>query len=190
MILRFFLPVLVFLLVILQVQCSIPEVDDIDPPVVTILYPYSGSIISGNTNFLVESTDDDKVEKIWLYIDDQMVASQNGREATFQIDVSPYADDQVHLIQAAAQDKSSNRGFSAQVLVTISDSQDLVPPTISIVNPQTGQQVQDTVKVLASADDDRVVKNVAFFVNGDSVFNDNIYPYEYSWITTNLADST
>ena len=40
-ILRFFLPVLVFLLVILQVQCSIPEVDDIDPPVVTILYPYS-----------------------------------------------------------------------------------------------------------------------------------------------------
>ncbi len=190
MILRFFLPVLVFLLVILQVQCSIPEVDDIDPPVVTILYPYSGSIISGNTNFLVESTDDDKVEKIWLYIDDQMVASQNGREATFQIDVSPYADDQVHLIQAAAQDKSSNRGFSAQVLVTISDSQDLVPPTISIVNPLAGQQVQDTVKVLASADDDRVVQNVAFFVNGDSVFNDNIYPYEYDWITTNLADST
>jgi len=189
-ILRFFMPLLIFLLVIMQVQCSIPEVDDIDPPVVGIIYPYAGSVISGPTNFLIESTDDDKVESVWLYIDDQMVASQNGRTATFEIDVSPYADDKIHLIQAAAQDKSSNRGFSTQVLVTISDSPDLVPPTISIVNPQGGQQVQDTVKVLASAADDRIVQNVVFFVNGDSVFNDNVYPYEYNWITTNLADST
>jgi hypothetical protein len=189
-ILRYFLPLLVFILVLIQYQCSIPEVDDIDPPVVSIIYPYAGSVISGNTNFLVESTDNDKVERVWIYIDDQVKASQNGGAATFEIDVSPSADDQVHLIQAAAQDKSGNKGFSPQVFVTISDSPDLVPPTVSIVNPLTGQQVQDTVKVLASANDDRIVQNIAFFVNGDSVFNDNVYPYEYDWVTTNLADST
>jgi hypothetical protein len=187
--LRFILPVILFF-IIFQTQCTIPEVDDIDPPVVGIIYPYSGSVISGTTNFLIESTDDDKVTKVWLYIDDEIVATQSGRTATFSIDVSAYADDQQHLIQAGAEDKSYNRGYSPQVLLTISETTDLVPPTVSIVNPQGGQQVQDTVNVLASADDDRIVSNVAFFVNGDSVFNDNLYPYEYNWITTGLADST
>ena len=99
MILRYFLPVIIIFLVLFQIQCTIPEVEDIDPPVVGIIYPYAGSVISGTTNFLIESTDDDKVSKVWLYIDDEMVASQNGRTATFTIDVSPYADDQIHLIQ-------------------------------------------------------------------------------------------
>ena len=57
MILRYLLPIIIFSFVIFQMQCSIPEVDDIDPPVVGIIYPYSGSVISGTTNFLVESTD-------------------------------------------------------------------------------------------------------------------------------------
>jgi Big-like domain-containing protein len=189
-ILRYFLSLLAFLIVVLQFQCSIPEIDDIDPPVVTIIYPYASSIISGTTNVLVESTDDDKVTKVWLYIDDQLIESQNGRTGNFQVDLSPYTDDQQHMILAAAEDKSGNRGFSAQVIVTISESPDLVLPTVSIINPLANQQVQDTVKVLASAHDDRIVQNVAFFVNGDSVYNDELYPYEYNWVTTNLADST
>lgn len=182
--------VIIFFLTLLQIQCTIPEVDDIVSPVVTIIYPYNGSIISGTTNVLVESTDDDRVTKVWLYIDDQLIETQNGRTGNFQVDLSSYTDDQQHMILAAAEDKSGNRGFSVQVIVTISESPDVVPPTVSIVNPLANQQVQDTVRVLASADDDRLVQNVAFFVNGDSVFNDNIYPYEYNWITTNLADST
>ena len=190
MILKYLLPVLFILSVFIQLQCSLPEVDDIVPPVVTIIYPYAGSVISGTTNFLVESTDDERVDKVWLYIDDQLVATQNGRTGNFSIDVLPFADDQQHMILAAAEDKSGNRGFSLQVLLTISDSPDLVPPSVSIVNPQTGQQVQDTVNVLASASDDRIINNVAFFVNGDSVFNDNVYPYSYRWVTTGLADST
>lgn len=187
--LKYVLPILL-LLIVLQLQCTIPEVEDIDPPVVGIIYPYAGSVISDTTNFVVESTDDDKVSKVWLYIDDEVVASKSSRTATFTIDVSTFADEQTHLIQAVAEDKSNNRGYSPQVLVTISDSPDMTPPTVSIVNPQGGQQVQDIVKVLASADDDRIVRNVAFFVNGDSVFNDDVYPYEFDWITTGLADST
>jgi len=189
-ILRYLLPAIIIFLVLFQVQCTIPEVDDIDPPVVAIIYPYNGSILSGTTNVLVESTDDERVTKVWLYIDDQLIESQDGRTGNFQVDLSSYTNDQEHMILAAAEDKSGNRGFSVQVIVTISESPDVVPPTVSIVNPLANQQVQDTVKVLASADDDRLVRNVAFFVNGDSVYNDNIYPYEYDWVTTDLADST
>ena len=190
MILRYFKTLIAVLIVISQIQCTIPEVDDINPPVVTIIYPYTGSIISGTTNILVESTDDERVTKVWLYIDNQLIETQDGRTGNFQVDLSPYKDDQQHMILAAAEDKSGNRGFSTQVIVTISESPDVIPPTVSIVNPLANQQVQDTVKVLASANDDRIVQNVAFFVNGDSVFNDNLYPYEYDWVTTNLADST
>ncbi|MFC2087965.1 Ig-like domain-containing protein [Calditrichota bacterium] len=190
MLLKFIVPTILIILMMIQIQCTIPEPDDITPPVVAVIYPYTGSILSGNVDVLVESTDNEEVSKVWIYIDDVMVTAKGGRSATFNVDLSPYADDQTHMIQGAAEDKSGNRGYSAQILVTISDSPDIVPPTVTIVNPQGGQQVQDTVTVLAAADDDRIVREVAFFVNGDSVFSDNLYPYRYDWITTNLADST
>ncbi len=187
---KYIVPVLFILVIILQLQCTLPEPDDITPPVVAVIFPYNGSVLSGTSKILVEATDDEDVSKVWIYLDDSLVASNNSRSGSFDIDVTDYTDDQTHIIQAGALDESGNRGYSAQILVTISDSPDNVPPTVAIVNPQGGQQVQDTVTVLASADDDRIVKEVAFFVNGDSVFSDNLYPYKYDWITTGLADST
>ncbi len=187
---KYIVPVLFILVIILQLQCTLPEADDITPPGVAIIFPYNGSILSDSSKILVDATDDDEVSQVWIYFDDELKASRNGSSGTFEIDVSAYADDQTHMIQAGAKDKSGNRGFSTQILVTISDSPDIVSPTVSIINPQSGQQVQDTVTVLANADDDRIVKEVAFFVNGDSVYLDNLYPYKYDWTTTGLADST
>lgn len=190
MLLKYVIPVLLISLILFQLQCSLPEPDDIDPPEVTVIYPYTGSVLSGNSTVVVSATDDEEVEKVWIFFDDSLMASRNGSSASFDIDVSSYEDDQTHMIQAGARDKSGNKGYSEQILVTVSDLPDNVPPTVSIINPQDGQQVQNTVIVLASADDDRLVREVAFFVNGDSVHSDNLYPYNYNWITTNLADST
>jgi len=187
---KLYIVAILLLLTLLQLQCTIPETSDITSPVVAIIFPYGGSIIADTTNIVVESTDDDAVAKVHIYIDDNLISSKSSYMATFQVDVSPFADDQTHSIQAIAVDKSGNRGYSTQVLVTISDTKDIVPPTVSIANPQTGQQVEDTVKVLAIASDESKITEVAFFVNGDSVFSDHAYPYEYDWVTTHLADST
>jgi hypothetical protein len=185
-----FILLISMILSLYQIQCTLPEPDDITAPTVAIIYPYSESVIADTVNIIIESSDDDEIDKVWVYLDDEMIASRAASSARFSVDVSPYADDLSHLIQGVASDKSGNRGYSSQVMVTISKFKDSTNPTVAIVNPQSGQQVQDTVKVLASADDDRAVSEVAFFVNGDSLATDNTYPYEYQWETTGLADST
>lgn len=171
-------------------QCSLPEPTDFLPPGVAIIYPSANKVLYGTVKVLVEATDDDRVDGIKLFLDDIPVQVATGKSVEFDLNVSGFADDQLHVLMAVAEDKSGNQGYSAQIPVFISDSPDVTPPTVSIVNPQNGQQVQDTVKVVASARDDYSIKEVAFFVNGDSIATVNSYPYEYEWITRNLADST
>ena len=170
-------------------QCAIPEAEDVDPPVVVIIYPYTGSIISGNVLVSIESTDENRIEQVWYYLDGVLIEKSSSASPKFDLNTTPYADDLIHTITAAARDKDGNIGYSTQVLVTISDSDDLIPPTVQILNPLNGQVVHDSVLVLASASDDRIVQSVAFFVDGDSVYADPVYPYQYLWPVIDIADS-
>ncbi len=185
--------ILYFLLtvfLILQVQCTIPTPSDVVPPVVLIVYPYSGAVIAGNSTVVVESGDNREINSVWWYLDGEFMGRSSSRAPRFEVDVSSYADEQTHIIVAAANDKDGNIGYSAPVSVIISDSEDNIPPVVQIIHPQSGQTVEDTVHVVAAAFDERIVREVAFFVNGDSVITDSVYPYEYFWPVGNLEDST
>ncbi len=138
----------------------------------------------------IESTDDEEVDKVWYYLDNEVKGVSNKSNALFDLDVTSYADNQTHVLLAAAADKAGNIGYSTQITVTISDSYDITPPTVQIVNPIEGQVVEGDVHILASADDNRGVREVAFFINGDSLISDTDYPYEYFWLTEDLSDST
>jgi hypothetical protein len=164
-------------------QCTIPGPDDITAPVVVIIYPYTGSVISGVISIAVESSDENEIERVWCYVDGEVEGSSGNSNPRFEVDMSIWADDQEHAIQAAARDKDGNVGFSNQVIVIISATDDIVPPNVEIINPLAGQTISetDTILVLVSASDDRIVEEVAFFIDGDSVYSDSIYPYEYFW---------
>jgi chitinase len=182
--------ILLLLLIGLQIQCTIPDSADLTPPVVAILYPYPGAVIAGETYISVESGDNRTVQSVWYYLDGVLMGSSTRRNPTFALDVTEYADNQVHVLHAAAKDTDGNIGYAGPVNVVISDAPDLIVPVVQIVNPQSGQQVQDTVHVVASAFDERIIREVAFFIDGDSVLSDSLYPYEYYWPVTDLADST
>ena len=184
---------LIFFLCIIgfHMQCAPPSEPDMTPPVVIVLYPYEGSVISGVVNITVSATDENNIGTIWCYLDGENVGRvENTNGTIFEIDVSSKADDQIHIIYALAADKNGNIGYSERMSVIISTTEDIVPPVVEIVNPVEGQVVQDTVLVVASADDDRIVREVAFFIDGDSVLTDFIYPYEYLWPVVDFTDST
>jgi hypothetical protein len=95
-----------------------------------------------------------------------------------------------HQIIAFAKDPEGNVGVSEQVNFVIAETEDIIDPTVAIVNPQNNQTVEGTVRVAAEAKDERSIQKVAFFVDGDSMGVDSSYPYTYDWNTIPFADST
>jgi hypothetical protein len=76
------------------------------------------------------------------------------------------------------------------ILIFISCADDVVSPTISIVNPQHQETVSGTICVTAEADDDIGVEKVEFYINDTLRTTDEIEPYAYQWNTTLEPDST
>jgi len=61
---------------------------------------------------------------------------------------------------------------------------------VAITNPLAGQQIVETTIVIADAQDNNIISEVAFFVNGDSVYRDLTHPYEFIWAVTEFPDFT
>lgn len=173
------------LFMLLPIHCTLPEVADIDPPLVILVYPYSGTVLNGEVNITVEATDNRKLKKIWYTLDGILIESVSvdavSAAKVFILNVAPYADEQEHVIQGFAKDGEDNTGPSIQVLVTLSATGDVIPPVVEITNPAPGQSVADSVMIIADANDDRIVSEVAFFIDGDSISSDFSYPFEYNW---------
>lgn len=183
---RFFL----FIPFIFFLQCSLPEPSDTLPPVSAVVFPYEGAVISTNVEVNIQTSDDSGIDKVWYYIDGLKIEEKTKSPFTFTLDISPLTKKVNHVMQAAAQDKDGNIGYSALVNFTVAETEDIIPPTVVIVNPQSGQVVEGVVHVTAHAEDERSIQKVAFFVDGDSLGVKASYPYIFNWHTDTLSDST
>ena len=182
--------ILAFTLILFTVQCTLPEIEDILPPVVTLIYPYEGAVVSTNVDVMIFALDDSEVKRVWYYLNGTEVASTTSEPYTLPLDISGLDKKVNHVIQAAAEDKDGNVGFSPLVNFTVAETPDIIDPVVFIVNPQGGQVVEGIVDIVAHAEDDRSIQKVAFFINGDSVGLSTSYPYVYQWDTSTYSDST
>ena len=182
--------IFIFTIALLPINCTVPESEDVLPPIVTLIFPVTGSVISGNIVVTVQASDDREITQIWYTLDGEIISRSSAARADFQLDLAPYADEQNHVFQAGAVDNSGNNSVSEQVIVLISETGDVVSPTVRLTNPLTGQEVVDTVVVIAEAEDDNYISEVAFYINGDSVARDLSYPYEYVWAVNEYPFNT
>jgi hypothetical protein len=173
----------------LYIGCTLPEPEDIDPPVIAILYPQSGMTLSDSVTIMIESTDDDKVTVVRCYIDNQMVGSSSGHALQLNLDLQPYADNNIHIISASASDDAGNIGVTdPPVAVTITDGMDRIPPQVQLLYPSAGEINRDIIMVSINATDNEGLNRVVVFIDGDSVFCINALninpPFQYTWDTT------
>ncbi|MEJ2542666.1 MAG: Ig-like domain-containing protein [Calditrichaceae bacterium] len=180
----------ILLSMIILWQCSLPEIEDVTPPEVVVAYPYDGAVVSAPVDVRISASDDEEVTEVWYYLDG--MASSSVTDAPYEIQLNPAGLERKveHHLQAAAKDKEGNIGYSDYIIFTVAETQDIIDPTVTIVNPQTGQVVEGMVDIVADAEDERSIQKVAFYINGDSVGLSSAYPYIYQWNTSNYSDST
>ncbi len=181
-----------FLSVFLILQCQLPEPRDVVPPTTRVIYPHEGAVVSENVDVVIEASDDDKVAKVWYFVNGVKMGETSKTPYTLSLNIGNLEKGVNHVIQSAARDDEGNTGYSPLTTFTVAETRDNIDPVVTIVNPQSGQVVEDTVLIVAHAEDERSVQKVAFFINGDSVKDatDYTYPYRYEWNTQGLSDST
>jgi len=185
-----FKKVILLLPLIFILQCTLPEIQDITPPVAIVIYPYEGAVVSANVDVLISASDDEEVTKVWYYLNGEEVGSSKTSPYVIPLNITGLEKKVNHVIQAAAKDKDGNIGYSPLTNFTVAETEDIIDPVVAIVNPQGGQVVEGIVNLVAFAEDERSIQKVAFFVNGDSLGISTTYPYTYNWDTATYSDST
>ncbi len=70
------------------------------------------------------------------------------------------------------------------------EKKDSIPPTVEITSPTNGAVVSGTVLINVNATDNKQIDSVEFYIDGSKVVTDTATPWEYSWNTAGLTDST
>jgi len=177
-------------LFLILTQCSIPDPSDVTPPTVLTVFPYEGAVVSANVEVVISAMDNQEVSKVWYYLDGEKMAETTKSPYKLLLDITNVEKNISHTIQSAAIDGNENTGYAPIVNFVVSTNADIIPPTVTILNPHSGQVVEDDVLVTADAEDDRSIQKVAFFIDADSIHVTSEYPYIYEWDTSIYPDST
>ena len=144
--------VYIFIITLFIVQCSLPELDDVTPPAAYVIYPYENAVISSDVDVYIQAIDDNKVSKVLFYVDGIEIGETTESPYYIPLSISGLTKKVNHVLVAAAEDNSGNIGISAPVNFIVADTPDIIPPTILIVNPLSGQVVEGIVNITAYAD--------------------------------------
>ncbi len=156
---------------------------DCQSPTVGISSPAAGATVSGSVNVEASATDDVGVTKVEFYIDDiHQTPDDSSAPYSFNWNTSSVTNG-AHTLKAIAFDNASHSTTSSSVTITVSN--DVTPPTVSITAPSNNSTLNDgSVNVSVSASDDRAVTKVEFYVDGSLNSNDTTSPYLFSWNAT------
>ena len=158
--------------------------EDEIPPILTIISPSAGQVLSGIVMVDVGVYDNEGIEKVEFFINDTVdsYVDSIGPNYSFNWNTTGLDDDKNYIISAKGIDFIGNVGYATPITVYL-DNVDEINPTGSIVYPFGGQTVTDTVLISINAIDDQGIKNVKFYINGFLKTTDFDYPYEYQWNT-------
>ncbi len=79
---------------------------------------------------------------------------------------------------------------AAAVALAAGTSVDSTPPTVAIASPTSGSTVAGIVPVTVNATDNIGVTKVDLRVNGTTVANDTLAPFQFSWDSTTVANGS
>ena len=163
----------------LTVYLNISEEED-NPPSISITSPQSGDVVYGSVSVEASATDDNGIQKVEFYVDDELKNTDNSSPYEWTWDTISYSSG-FHTIKAKAYDTINQ---TAEDSISVKVDQ---PPEISITSPLSGSNVSGSVSVEASATDDNGVQKVEFYVGNELKRTDRTSPYEWVWDTSSYS---
>jgi hypothetical protein len=152
---------------------------DTAPPAVSFISPSPGATVSGSVSVQVNASDNVGVVWINLSVDETPSGSDTTAPYSFNWDSSSIPNGE-HTLVATAQDASGNTS-TATISVTVNNSVDTTPPSISISSPAAGGRVSGNVSVLVSASDQVGVVRVELYVDGGLSATSTTSPFTTRW---------
>jgi hypothetical protein len=167
------------------VQAAKPVVVvDTQPPTVSITSPTGGQV-SGVVPIDIESSDNVGVVRVELYVNGQLIATDELPPFAFAWDTTGKADGSYSL-RVQAVDAAGNRRESQPVTVTVGN--DSAAPTIGSFNLTDGMSLsggRQTIKV--SATDNQSVAKISLSIDGKEVSIAYGSSLRYNWNTRKVA---
>ncbi|RMG66633.1 MAG: hypothetical protein D6715_06455 [Calditrichaeota bacterium] len=163
-------------------------------PVIRILNPLNGQIVSNPVRIVTQVTDDSPIQKVEFYIDGALVNTDVEFPYEYIWDVSGLINGSRHSIFAWAYDASGFSSASNVVSVTVATNVqgDIKAPKVTILFPAANSifsaSTQGTINVAADASDESGIDRVEFFIDGVFKSADSTAPYEYLWDLAPFAD--
>ena len=82
-------------------------------------------------------------------------------------------------------------GLSCEdILKTLSEEGDTIPPTVSISSHISDQTVNGIVTIIVTTEDNEGISKVEFYIDDSLVLTDSVSPYEYEWNTEQYENNS
>ena len=116
-------------------------------------------------------------------IDDSLVSELTQEPYFHNWDTTIENDDKEYTISAVLQDLAGNITSLNPISVLVDNEPpiDNQPPSIMILSPVSGQEINGTINIDVAANDDNGIDRVDYYIDGDSIYTDSVSPYTYEW---------
>ena len=158
----------------------------------TIMSPYAGQVVQGVVNIDILATDNVAVQYVEIYIDGDLVKTDNSIPYGYTWNTTDAEEDTGHSITVIIEDKNGNRTTLPPISVTVNNlpDTDTTPPIISIMNPLSGQTIGGIVDILINSTDNEYVDHVSIYIDGVHISTITDNPYTYQWDTNALENNS
>jgi hypothetical protein len=165
----------------------------VDPtaPAVSLTTPAAGATVAGSVTLTASASDNRGVAGVRFLLDGAPLGAED-TVAPFTLSWdSTTAAAGTHTLSAVARDGAGNTTTSGAVSVTVDNSADLTPPSVSLTSPAAGATVGGTATVSADASDNTGVAGVQFLLNGAPYgAEDTAAPFSVAWDTLTYANGS
>ena len=113
------------------------EEQDVDtiPPTVSIQSPITNQSINEIVTIVVESNDNEGINRVEFYIDDSLFFTDTESPYEYEWNTTQYEDDSEHIVKVISYDNSDNSTESQPILLRVDNT--LSIPTPSVLYPIT-----------------------------------------------------
>ena len=173
------------------VRVMVDNIDNIKPTG-SLLYPFSGQVLSGSISIIADADDNDSLKSVVFYINEDSVGVKTTAPFIHDWDTTLEVDDYYYVINVQINDASGNHITLGPISVYIDNEEniqvDTTPPTGTIVYPPAAAVVSGNVTIEINAFDNEKVEKVEIVIDGSFSIVDQSSPYVYVWNTTTYAE--